>query len=302
MNRIAERQNEERQIQRLAAQRALYAQAKRLMAWQFFLIVPITGVIAVVSVAFRDWELVAVAWAVLALAARYLYFEPRQEALRTEAARTQEAFDCDVLELDRRSSRTGPEPGPEVVAGAAREYERRGGHREGLKDWYAPAVADLPLHLARLVCQRQNCWWDGSLRRAYADWLLALLVGMTVLGLTVGALADWGVRECLLRVILPLVPLYELGLSERRSQWKAAERVDKLHQRGLDLWNMALAGLDPAACREGSRELQDGIYEHRAGTQPVPDVLYGLLRDRMNANMNEAAEDLIAEGLKRSTG
>lgn len=45
-----------------------------------------------------------------------------------------------------------------------------------LKDWYPKEVAALALPLARLVCQRANCWWDANLRRKYANWLLAILI------------------------------------------------------------------------------------------------------------------------------
>lgn len=44
-----------------------------------------------------------------------------------------------------------------------------------LKDLYSPAVSQLSLPLARLVCQRTNAWWDSAPRKRYCTGLKMLL-------------------------------------------------------------------------------------------------------------------------------
>ena len=41
-------------------------------------------------------------------------------------------------------------------------------------------VGRLPVHLARLICQRAAVWWDMSQRRKYAGWLIAIVAILAV--------------------------------------------------------------------------------------------------------------------------
>ena len=72
---------------------------------------------------------------------------------------------------------------------------------KGLSNWYPVAIKPLPLHLARLICQRTNCWWNWKLRKRYMNGLIAsviivlltlILIGiltkMTMVGFVLGLL------------------------------------------------------------------------------------------------------------------
>ena len=75
----------------------------------------------------------------------------------------------------------------------AKEHLRNPEARSRLIDWYPVIVKELPLTLARLICQRASLWWDlrqrdrvrGALTAtlcvlAFAILLIALLCGNTV--------------------------------------------------------------------------------------------------------------------------
>ncbi|WP_295431669.1 S-4TM family putative pore-forming effector [uncultured Thiodictyon sp.] len=299
MNAIPSLQNENPQIQRLAAQRALYAQAKVLMNWQFLIAGPLTLAVGLATMFIGDLAVLGVVWVIGVLIASHVYFEPKQERLRELAASIQEAFDCDVLELPWRSTRIADMPDAESVADAARAYWTRGGDRAGLTDWYAPAVGQLPLHLARLVCQRQNCWWDGRLRRAYAMWLLVVLIGLLAVMVLLGWALGLTMAQLLIQGIVPLIPLLDLGRREYREQIRAAERVDELKRCSKQFWDAALDGQAQERCAADAREFQDAIFTHRGSTQPVPDLLYDWLRERYNSGMNEGAAQWVQQARAR---
>jgi hypothetical protein len=299
-NRIIETQNDEPQIQRLAAQRALYSQAKRLRVAQFAVVLPVTIGLAVMVLLLPSLELLNIGWAVIALLVMRFYVEQREERLLDTAARIQEAFDCDVLAIERHPSHTGPEPDPEEIAEAARGHDRKEGGRERLRDWYEPPeIGTLPLHLGRIVCQRQNCRWDATQRARFAHVLFLALAIVGALSIAVPVLLDWSVRDWPLYIVAPLLPLAELTWSEIRAQRNAANRIGGIKDRLVALWFDALAGLPPDACATRSRELQDGIFTHRAGTQPVPDWFYGRLQQDISETATQGAQDMIAEALRR---
>ena len=151
-------QNTEKQIERLRAQRALYSRAKTLLGIHIAFGVPFAVPLV------DSWHLFSTnqnlrrcmgnrAVALLDLA----FFTPQQKRVMTKAAKIQEAFDCDV---------PWPEPAVRSMSATAEDSERNYGVVEPsarrsqgeLKDWYPPAVGQLPLPLARAVCQRANCW------------------------------------------------------------------------------------------------------------------------------------------------
>lgn len=96
-----------------------------------------------------------------------------QRARLKLAAKIGEAFDCEVLSLPWNRFVAGRPAEPETVAEAASAW--RGGD-ETLVDWYPAAVGRAPLHLARIICQRTNLWYDAKLRRHYGTWILTAAV------------------------------------------------------------------------------------------------------------------------------
>jgi hypothetical protein len=82
-------------------------------------------------------------------------------------------------------SRIDPE---DVFADACRSSATRTSKR--LMNWYPLAVKELPLHLARLVCQRTNLWYDSALRKRYRRVLLTGCVVLIAGGMGVSLAID----------------------------------------------------------------------------------------------------------------
>src|SRR5262249_39560790 len=147
-----------------------------------------------------------------------------------------------------------------------------------LNDWYPPAVGILPIEIARIVCQRENCQWDGSQRLRYAQVrtgiVAAVLGAVVVLGFVRHlVILDWATA-----VFLPLAPLVVLGLKESRDNFESAERLDELKAHALRLWDQAMHRSTPHALTTGARALQDEIFDSRRRSPLVFDWVFRLLR------------------------
>lgn len=185
MNAIVKTENEPRQLQRLAAQRYLYSTAKRLYGTQLILAGPIAVVWAGAVAIAPDLKAAAGVWGVLISALDAIVLTPWQKRLRERAAKVQEMFDCDVLQLEWNYIKVGDKPDPELVKAEADKYAKIQNRFHSLQDWYPQAVSEVPHDIARVICQRANCWWDAEQRRGYARLLLGclLVVGLAILGL-----------------------------------------------------------------------------------------------------------------------
>src|SRR5688500_11900089 len=278
MNSIPTDQNTERQLQRLAAQRQLYATAKTVFAWQVFISGPVAVGLAFSVIVFPSLKGFAALWGILMTLCDIARLTPWQKRLRGSAARTQELFDCDVLRLPWDELKAGKPPDPELVKEQAEKYKVWAATMPPLSDWYAKEVGCLPLHVARLVCQRSNCWWDAKQRRRYAITVIVCVAAIfvTVLFLAMGN--GFTIEDFVLKVAAPLSPALLLGYRQFTEQMETATRLDKLKEHAERVWADALSGKPEAEVTARARGLQDEILENRRRSPPVFDALFKRLR------------------------
>ena len=296
---ITVEQNDERQLQRLSAQRQLYATAKSVFAWQVVLSGPVTVSIAFLVVVFPSIKGYAALWGVTLALCDVLWLSPWQKRLKDLAARVQEAFDCDVLALPWNDLKSGERPDPELVKEKAEKYKEWAWQMPPLKNWYPVAVAEIPVYIGRLACQRSNCWWDSKQRRRYAAWIIALvgLVFALVLLLSMGQ--GFTIEDFVLKVAAPLAPALLLGVRQFTEQRDAATRLDSLKGHAERLWKHALSGAPEGELTASARNLQDEILESRRKSPLMFDAVFNLLRRDYEVQMNSGAADLVSEAKAR---
>lgn len=295
MNSIATLQNEPRQLQRLAAQRQLYSTAKRIFGVQLVLGGPIAVACSLAVVAMPEFRAYAAIWGALVSLSDVLWLSWWQDRLKERAAKIQEAFDCDVLQLPWNDIKVGKHPDPELVKEQSDKYHASQIDLPPLADWYAPIVSGLPLEVSRVICQRSNCWWDSNQRRLYATWVLVGVIIVVLLISGLGFIGGLTVEKLILAAVLPLFPALLLGARQFTDQNKAANRLDKLKDHAESLWAEACSGAEPARLTSRSRALQDEIFENRKRSPLVFDAIFRRLRNNYEVQMNHGAAELVAE-------
>jgi hypothetical protein len=299
MNNIATLQNEPRQLQRLAAQRQLYSTAKRIFGIQLVLGGPVAIGWSLLVVVLPELTGLAAVWGALVSFSDVLWLTPWQKRLRERAARIQEAFDCDVLQLPWNDIKVGKRPDPELVKEQADKYEDGHSGLPPLTDWYAPVVSELPLEVGRVICQRANCWWDSKQRRRYATWVIASVIIMMLLMVGLGFIGGLTVEKLFLAILLPLSPALLLGVRQFLDQTEAANRLDRLKDHAESLWSESCNGAARSRLANKCRALQDEIFENRKRSPLVFDWIFRKLRNDYDAQMNHGAKELAEEAKRR---
>lgn len=293
MNCISTEQNSERQIQRLAAQRQLYATAKTIFGWQVVVSGPIAVVLALLVSIVPALKGYAALWGIILSLCDVFWLTPWQKRLRAAAAKVQELFDCEVLSLPWNEIKAGKRPDPELLKEQSDKYWRWGMKMPSLRDWYCPLVGDLPLHIARVACQRSNCWWDAKQRRRYAAWVIGVVVVVFVIVLVLATQGGLTVEEFVLKVAAPLSPAILLGFRQFNDQNDAANRLDKLKDHAERLWADALSGESEVDMTAKSRGLQDEILDNRKGGPLVLDMIYKHLQPSFQEQVNFGTSELV---------
>lgn len=297
--KIPDEQNSEKQIGRLAAFSLFYQRAKVVAAIQFALTVPM----AIVSAGIIAYEPKVKVWttffALTVALLDALILERIQNYFRKLAARTQEQFDCDLFVLEWRSLRVGEKPEIGDVLQAANRFKKKNPAIGHLKDWYPTVLDQVPLSLARLVCQRTNCWWDSSLRKKYANVLIAILLLVIVTVFVIALVQGQTVEQMILTVYAPIAPAVLWTVREVRRQHDAAGALDKLRSHVERVWVSALksqptsAELDVAA-----REIQDSIFDGRSKNPLIFDWINNLVRPSHQISMNAKADEMMDEAIR----
>lgn len=296
---ISTAQNDPRQLERLAAQRQLYATAKQLLVAQIVLSGPIALASVLLARVYPGIAAWVALWGFIVLLVDAFGLSPWLDNRRANAARIQELFDCEVLGLAWNKIKAGNPPDPELIKEQADEYAKIADRSPPLRDWYPNIVDCLPLHLARLVCQRSNCTWDAGLRRRYAAVVFAALALVCVLVLAVSFQKNYNLQNFVLTVLVPLAPAIRLGYRQIRENNEAARTLDELKKHLLSVWNSALDGQDEEYISRQSRELQDEIFHSRRHRPPVFDVVFEILRRSFQTQMDYAAVELVEEAKRR---
>lgn len=294
MNEIDKKQVEPRMLNLLRARTLIYRRAKNVQAAGLVisLVFPIVGLI-VSALLLPSKPFIAFA-ALMFSFLEVLLLDRWHRAQLKNAAKLQEDFDCTVLQMDWNAFLVGSRIDPEdVFADACKKLSDKDEQR--LINWYPLAVKELPLHLARLVCQRTNLWYDSALRKRYR---FVLLTGCVVLIAATGfaSLAiDNTMATFVLSTLAPMTPVMIWALRECNRQAATCELLDRLNDEVKKLWDRSRSGATEQEISTRSRELQDAIFNHRASSPLIFDWVYNLLRRKMEERMNAGAEHWVSE-------
>lgn len=278
----------------LRARTLIYRRAKNYQA--VFLIItlmlPVLGAIAATALPqFKPF----VATFALAFGFVDVLFLDRWHKIQLKvAAKLQEEFDCTVLGMEWNGFLVGRKVDPEeVFADACRKLSQA--DEQQMANWYPLAVKDLPIHLARLVCQRTNLWYDGSLRKTYRTVLISGVLAILLAATMYSLIIDPTMTSFVLTVLAPMTPVVTWALREYIRQADTVELLSRLKGEVEKLWERSISGVSADQISTSSRELQDAIYSHRVSSPLIFDWIYNLRRSTLESQMNSGAEHWVRE-------
>lgn len=296
MNNIPQEQNVQRKLELLAAQRQLYSDAKSLQIISLIISVPVVIAWSILVALFPALAVYAALWGIIATFLELLVFSRLQKSIQEKAAKIQQLFDCEILQFNWVSLHCGVRVEPETIIDASNRYKRKNINFTKLQDWYPVSVGQLPIHQARIICQRANVWWDAQLRRRYSKWVIIILVSLTIIVLLIGLIGGLSLEKFLLAVLFPLIPAFVFGLRQYTEHNEAATRLDRLRENAEVIVQEVISGRYTLQDLEReSYSLQTQIYDNRRRSPLILDWVYSRLKKKDEEQMNKGAESLVKE-------
>lgn len=297
MNNIPSKQNEQKQLERLAAQRELYSAAKVIQGWQILLnlFLPLLG--AAVAMKYDCITVYVALYGIIIAVLDPMIFDKMISYRKEKAAKIQELFDCDILGLKHSPLKTSNDSMVEDVLTHYNAHAKISTNIEKIKDWYPANIGSLPLKIARLICQRTNCYWDSRLRERFSNIIALLGISVLVIALVLGVKNNKSLVDMVLLGSI-LLPFFQYCIKQCSDQKDAASRLTELVDYAKGIWENELNKSDDELA-EHSRRLQDEIYEHRSKSPLILDIFYKALRTKDEGIMNTTADALIIDARAR---
>jgi len=278
-------QNSEENLGLLAAQRALYSQAKtyRQIRTIFSVILAIFG--PILFYFFTDCRptitIIGAAWALLS----EIFLRRLEAESIKKAATVQEQFDVDLFGLPWNEILVGKKVTSELIHSADRNFT---GDRETLKNWYAN-TSSFPYPLRVLICQRSNIVWDWRLRREYGYFILLCTFALLVGGIIFGIVLNIGLFDYLIGIFIPQFAAIHLGIDVSRNQIALASEKEQKENVVNDLIEKGIENPDSITLTH-CREIQNFIYHGRIFGSLVPDLYYDRLKEQYELDMQAVVE------------
>ncbi|WP_414517629.1 S-4TM family putative pore-forming effector [Nostoc sp. PCC 9305] len=296
MNKIPQEQNIQLQLERLAAQRQLYSDAKSIQNASMILSIPLVVVWSIFIALLPRFQVYAALWGIAVTFLDILILSRWQKYLQEKAAKIQQLFDCDILQLDWSKLNSGSRPEPETIIDSSAKYRHKYINYSKLENWYPINVSQLPIYQARIICQRCNIWWDANLKRRYSNLVIVVLIAITIIVFLVGLIGGLTLEKFVLATLTPLVPTFVFGLRQYIDNNEAATRLDRLRENSESIWQQVVNGrIAPQELETESYNLQNQIYDNRRLSPLIFDWIYYRLQRKNEEEMNRGAEALIQE-------
>lgn len=281
-NGINVRQNEEKSISMLAAQRQLYKDAKKYNEASVVLSIWIPLGLAVALIFLHNntqWAFVSY---VLSIASMFFsmmadnYINKKKEL----AAFIQQKFDTYIYRMPWDSRLFGKDKN---ISREVAQYSKRILDNEDekmkLKNWYTSAAEENSLEDGILACQRENFSWDVGLRKRFKA---ASIIVIALLCITIFAIGIWR-NETVFRLVCRfalVAPMFEWLMGTVRQINSDIINLDELdnHINSPEVKTM-----------QDLQDIQKEIFNHRKQCFIIPDFFYTIFR-----NNDEEREHRIA--------
>jgi hypothetical protein len=304
-NNISIIQNGEKNIDLLAAQRQMYSEAKSSSNYQFAIcvILPILLLFLKTTVPSNSIYLgLIILLPLFIIILNQYYFERIIKDKKEKAARIQELFDTNVLQIKWNNELCGSkEIAARNIRFTAQKYKTKNESLENLLNWYPKEYAMVDLSAGRVMCQMVNTSWDVQIRTAFQNFLKLLFMGCILLICVISIGLNKTFIETLISIIAPLFPITFYIFKRYLENQDTIVRLEKLSDKAEKLWEQLLNSVNEKIdIEKNSRQLQNEIYKYRSSAFLIWDWFYLRNRTKQENNMNDTAKLVVVEYLSRA--
>jgi hypothetical protein len=289
MNDIYIDQNKPENVKIVCSFKQSYYLAKRLLLAQIYITVILTVsfstakfVLTLVNVDIAPY---AALYALVVFIMDFFILQPLISKKRTDGAKLQEEFDCNVFKLDWDNIMAGKRVERDLIDVLHSDYlERTKGDIEKCKDWYPQEYKVFEINRAILACQKTSLIYDIRLRKRFNFLIVRNTILLSVLVATLCLIKDLSLQSFMLYVVLPLLPAVILAKRLYNEHEKSIKSSAELKSMIEDI-----ARKNKPISLSDIKSIQAKIFTNRKDSALIPEKVYNRLRDKLEKQMHSHA-------------
>jgi hypothetical protein len=286
MNNIKIAQDKPENLRLMAAQRVAYQKAKKSFGKQIIFTVIFAVIFNFIRLIPKDkietFLPYIVLFSVTITLADVLYFLGRISKLRTNGAKIQEEFDCNVYELPWNKINSGNKVDKTFINNQIKDYKPN--PKSPIENWYDIDLTGLSQERAILLCQETNLWYDANLRTRFMKHIRYVLAGLITTSVLIGIFSNLPLGLFILYLVAPLLPAIVLTIKIYKENEKAVSLSEELKKEVLFLKDLPQQPL-----KDQLRQIQDKIFCNRKDGPLVPEQFYQKERPGLEEGMKTNA-------------
>lgn len=303
MNTVYSRENTEENIERLMAQRILYSNVKFINHVNFFfsVLMPILitlskDYIITVFPGVKNDILQYFSYYGIGILIFTIITNGYISITKKNAAKIQEEFDCDVLDIPWNELKCGDKVNHRIIVKAAEKYKEKY-NTDILNNWYISQEYRLSPLKMTILCQNENTEWDLS-QRVIVGYIIKTIISLsTVLLLFYGIYNGVKLSDFLFYIVflLPLIRHIYLTLKDNKETIERITRLNAFICKNINSL-VEVKNVSDENLRYVIRTIQDEIFLHRCSGTPVPDSIHMFFKKR-NEYINKKQFDYFFQKL-----
>lgn len=287
MNDINTKQNEERILKYLFAQRYLYSKAKEKFNISFIvsIIILILGLIP----SFSDTIFMAFITAIgiiLSFVMQLINNNKRKLAVDFQEYVDRYLFGFKIDKKNITNLNKLEEISNELIISNANEYRKEidPRNRHGVYNWYTD-VSLLPLNVARVVCQNENVRWENRQRGLYSNIIIVVILAiMLIFGVKIYIFKEkWYNIFCVFPIIFEFFKVLLANHNVIKSINNAQENINDLYLNIEEKKNK----YSKRKFKDESLNIQQCIKDYRLNNISIPDFIYKKMKEKEQIKSTE---------------
>ncbi len=287
MNDINTKQNEERILKYLFAQRYLYSKAKEKFNISFIvsIIILILGLIPSFSDTIFMVFITAIG-IILSFVMQLINNNKRKLAVDFQEYVDRYLFGFKIDKKNITNLNKLEEISNELIISNANEYRKEidPSNRHGVYNWYTD-VSLLPLDVARVVCQNENVRWENRQRGLYSNIIIVvILVTMLIFGIKIYIFKEkWYNIFCIFPIIFEFFKVLLANHNVIKSIKNAQEAINDLYLNIEEKKNK----YSKRKFKDESLNIQQCIKGYRLNNISIPDFIYKKMKEKEQIKSTE---------------
>jgi hypothetical protein len=280
---IVGRQCTKKNLLKIVAIKNLNLKSKGLVKFQIFLVsLPI--IVATFLVIIRNTNaeaaLIPPLLGFIVTISNFALIYPVITEKRRISAEIYHDFDCSVLNLPWNHIKLDKPKSEDICGGIGKDLDW-----EDVQPCYPSIIDEVPLPVARIICQRKFLGGDGKVRGKFILSIKVLLVILFILSLVFAFINSLNVFQFLSNLLLPFLPASVFTVKLIQDNSNSIKRSTFLKNKIEFIWNKILEGkCDDELLGSLALRIQDELLEKRKTDPVILNYFYDKFRESLGSS------------------